>query len=179
MQTSKLLVETPALQRRLACLVYEFFLVVAVAALGTLIFSVLAQSMSSSFIEHGRQLMVFVIVGLYLVHAWTGAGFTLAMKTWRIKIVKVGHARVPYTSAVLRYLLAWGWFLPALTVSYLAHFTRGQTGIALGIGVLVWALTAFLDKDRQFLHDKLAGTRLISLPKLTRSGKTQAPAASA
>lgn len=176
METSKPLVETPSLKRRLICLVYEFFLVVSVAALGTLIFSVLAQSMSTSFIEHGRQLMVFVFVGIYLVHAWTGTGFTLAMKTWRIKIVKVGHARVPATTAVLRYMLAWGWFLPALVVSYLAHLTRGQTAIALGVGVIAWGLTAFLDKDRQFLHDKLAGTRLISLPKLVKASK---PAASA
>lgn len=179
METSKPLVETPSLKRRLICLVYEFLLVVSVAALGILIFSVLAQSMSTSFIEHGRQLMVFVFVGIYLVHAWTGTGFTLAMKTWRIKIVKVGHASVPTTTAVLRYLLAWGWFLPALVVSYVAHLTRGQTVIALGVGVIAWGLTAFLDKDRQFLHDKLAGTRLISLPKLVKASKADKSPASA
>jgi uncharacterized RDD family membrane protein YckC len=30
---------------------------------------------------------------------------------------------------------------------------------------MAWGLTALLDKDRQFLHDRLAGTRLIALPK--------------
>ena len=39
----------------------------------------------------------------------------------------------------------------------------GQTGIAIVIGMVAWALTAFLDKDRQFLHDRLAGTRLVLL----------------
>jgi hypothetical protein len=34
-------------------------------------------------------------------------------------------------------------------------------------------MTAFLDKDRQFLHDRLAGTRLVRMPK-----KPTAPAAS-
>jgi hypothetical protein len=37
--------------------------------------------------------------------------------------------------------------------------------IAVAVGIAVWALTAFLDKDRQFLHDKIAGTRLTSLKK--------------
>jgi uncharacterized RDD family membrane protein YckC len=46
---------------------------------------------------------------------------------------------------------------------------------AVGIGVLVWAATAFLDKDRQFLHDKLTGTRLVQLPKPEKKKKA-APA---
>jgi uncharacterized RDD family membrane protein YckC len=37
---------------------------------------------------------------------------------------------------------------------------------------VAWALTAFLDKDRQFLHDKLAGTRLVSLPKPVKQQPT-------
>jgi hypothetical protein len=40
--------------------------------------------------------------------------------------------------------------------------------------VVAWGLTAFLDRDRQFLHDRLAGTRLVLLPKTVR---TPAPAA--
>jgi len=72
---------------------------------------------------------------------------------------------VPFKAALVRYVLAWGWILPALAVSYFAQLSHKQTGIAIALGIIAWALTAFLDKDRQFLHDKLAGTRLISLPK--------------
>jgi uncharacterized RDD family membrane protein YckC len=42
---------------------------------------------------------------------------------------------------------------------------KGQIGIALAIGVLAWGASALFDKDRRFLHDRLAGTRLVSLPK--------------
>jgi uncharacterized RDD family membrane protein YckC len=35
----------------------------------------------------------------------------------------------------------------------------------LAIGVLAWGASALFDKDRRFLHDRLAGTRLVSLPK--------------
>ena len=45
---------------------------------------------------------------------------------------------------------------------------RGEIAIALAVGIVLWALTALLDKDRQFLHDRLAGTRLVQLPKIKR-----------
>jgi hypothetical protein len=32
--------------------------------------------------------------------------------------------------------------------------------------MLLWALAVFLDRDRQFLHDRLAGTRIIQLPPI-------------
>jgi len=44
-------------------------------------------------------------------------------------------------------------------------------------GIVLWSLTAFLDKDRQFLHDKIAGTRLVLLPP--REKKKKAAAAEA
>jgi uncharacterized RDD family membrane protein YckC len=88
------------------------------------------------------------------------------MKTWRIRIVMPGHAKVPLRPAAVRYLLAWGWFLPALLVCWAFQLrSASQVSVAVGIGIVVWALTAFLDKDRQFLHDKIAGTRLTSLKK--------------
>ncbi|MDO8438885.1 MAG: RDD family protein [Telluria sp.] len=158
-------VETPSLKRRLICLVYETSLVIAVAALGILLFLLATQKLGDSVIYYGRHVALFAVVGVYLVHSWAGTGFTLAMKTWRIKLVKVGCARVPMKAAIVRYVFAWGWVLPALAVSDFFHLSRGQTGAAIGVGIVAWALTAFLDKDRQFLHDKIAGTRLISLPK--------------
>jgi len=47
---------------------------------------------------------------------------------------------------------------------------------AVFASVGVWALLALLDKDRQFLHDRLAGTRLVQLPKPEKKTAAQ-PAA--
>lgn len=176
MSNSTSLVETPSLQRRLICLVYETFLVIAVAALGILLFLLLTQKLDDTVIHYGRHVALFVVVGVYLVHSWAGTGFTLAMKTWRIKLVKVGYAKVPMKAAIVRYVFAWGWVLPALAVSYYFHLSHGQTGAAVGVGIVAWALTVFLDKNRQFLHDKIAGTRLISLPKPEKKVKGGNPA---
>ena len=171
MQNSKSPVTTPSLKRRLICLVYEAFLATAVAAFGILIFLLLTQRAVDPVVYYGRSVALFVVLGIYFIHSWTGSGHTLAMKTWRIKVVMLGHARVPFRAAALRYIFAWGWVLPALVISYRLQLSRPNIAIALGVGIVVWALTAFLDKDRQFLHDKLARTRLISLPKQVNNAK--------
>lgn len=166
MQNSTSPVLTPTLKRRLICLVYEMFLLTAVVMLGLLVFLLITQKMGGAVVEYGRQVVLIVVAGAYFIHSWTGSGHTLAMKTWRIKLVKVGHARVPFVTALVRYIFAWGWVLPALLVCWRFHLTgKAEVATALAIGVLAWGATVFLDKDRQFLHDRVAGTRLISLPK--------------
>ena len=65
--------------------------------------------------------------------------------------------------------------LPALIVSLALDLHRWQALGAVGAGILLWSLTAFFDKDRQFLHDKLSGTRLVQLPAPEKKKKT-APA---
>lgn len=180
MQNSKTPVATPTLKRRLICMVYELFLLTAVVMFGLLIFLLITQKMSESVKEHGRTVVLFLVIGAYFIYSWTGSGHTLAMKTWRIKLVKVGHATVPFKSAALRYLLAWGWVLPALVICWRFHLTsKSQVATAVGINIVAWAMTAFIYQDRQFLHDRLAGTRLISLPKpvkANKAGKAAKPA---
>lgn len=154
----------PTLRRRLTAMVYEFFLLFAVEMLAVLVFLLATGNRQEAPYQHGLKLFLFLVTGAYFTWCWTNTGHTLAMKTWRIKLIKPGHARLPWRAAIARYLLAWGWFAPALIVCALFGLhARGQIAVALAIGVLAWALTALLDKDRQFLHDRLAGTRLVTV----------------
>ncbi|MET3129943.1 putative RDD family membrane protein YckC [Oxalobacteraceae bacterium GrIS 1.11] len=159
---------TPSIQRRLICIIYETFLLTAVELLVVAVFMLATGKRDTPAYQHGLQFTLFLVTAAYFIHFWTDSGHTLAMKTWRIKLVKPGCARLPIKVAASRFLLAWGWFLPALLVCYTFKLGKAETGIAIVLGLVAWACTAFLDKDRQFLHDKLAGTRLISLPKLVR-----------
>lgn len=147
-------------------MLYEAFLLIAIEALAVLLFLLATGNRQGSGYRAGLSACLFLVAAAYFVQSWSGSGFTLAMKTWRIKLVKVGYAKVPLRNAALRYLLAWGWFAPALLVGALLdlHHVREWT-LALLLGLIAWGLTAFLDKDRQFLHDRIAGTRLIALPK--------------
>lgn len=166
MQNSTARVATPTLQRRLICLVYDSLLLLAVEMFAVGLYLLATQNRQGPVYQHGLKFFLFLVTAAYFIHFWTDSGHTLAMKTWRIKLVKPGYARVPFRVAAARYLLAWGWFLPALVVCYAFKLTdKGEVSAAIAIGVVAWGLTALLDKDRQFLHDKLAGTRLIALPK--------------
>ena len=86
------------------------------------------------------------------------------MKTWRVKLVVPTQPKIPLPKAVARYLLAWMWFLPAMGLDY-ALGLKGWASIAvIALGMALWAMTIFFNKDRQFLHDRLAGTRLMAIP---------------
>lgn len=158
-------------------MVYEVFLLAAVEMFATLIFLLLTGNRQEPVYQHGLKAYLFLVTAAYFVHFWTDSGHTLAMKTWRIKLVKVGFKKVPYATAVVRYLLAWGWVAPALAVCAVRDIHRwGEVAAVFAVGFAAWAMTALLDKDRQFLHDRLAGTRLISLPKPEKPVKPIKPA---
>ena len=83
---------------------------------------------------------LFLVLALYFLWFWRHGGQTLAMQTWRLQLVSASNGgRVSLAQALLRYALCW--------------FSCLCFGASL-----IWA---FFDRDRQFLHDRLAGTRII------------------
>jgi uncharacterized RDD family membrane protein YckC len=162
---------TPSIKRRLIAMVYETFLLLAVEMLAVALFLLVTATATvrSPTRPDGA---LFLVTGAYFVYNWTNSGHTLAMKTWRLCVVAGADARVSVRTAALRYLFAWGWLVPAFAVRTLFGLhSKGAIAAVYGAGIAAWALTAFLDKDRQFLHDRLAGTRLVQLPKALERGR--------
>lgn len=135
---------TPSWGARLACLLYESLTIVAIVIVGVIIPYTLIGA-AVHVVASGRILLahMFLLLLLYFAWQWTHGGQTLAMKTWRIRLVAADGGPVSVSTALLRYAIAW------------------VGTIALGGGFL-WAV---IDRDRQYLHDRLAGTRLVALPK--------------
>lgn len=158
------MLKPPALlKRRLICMLYEAMLVFGVVFVAGLLLDTVTQSRHALTLRHTRQFWLFIVLGAYFIYSWMRGGQTLAMQTWHIKLEVPGMDSVPLTKAALRYLLAWMWFLPAMALNF-ALGLKGWDGIGvIAAGMCLWALTAKLNKDEQFLHDKLAGTRLVSL----------------
>lgn len=129
---------SPGLARRFACAVYELLILTALVLIAGFPFLALTGDATAGWRRHLLQAYVLFVVGAYLVGFWTHGGQTLAMKTWRIRVESHEGGPVSRPAAVKRYVFA----LAGLA--------------AAGIGFL-WA---FLDRDRQFLHDRLARTRL-------------------
>jgi len=65
------------------------------------------------------------------------------MKTWRIRLVNPDGTRLTLGQAALRFVIA-------------------LLGLLLAGFGFWWAL---FDRDRQFLHDRIVGTRLIRVPR--------------
>ena len=120
-------------------MLYEAILLFAVAFLATWLFQFAAGSVQ---IEGWRrnllQGFLLAVFAAYFLWCWLRGGQTLAMKTWRIRLIAPGHERLPAKAALLR-------FIYALVL----------------VPTLVGIAWAWVDRDRQFLHDRLAGTQLI------------------
>ena len=155
-------VQSPSLRRRLAAFVYEGVLLFGVLMISGYLFSSLTQQRHALIGRHGLQAFLFVVLGVYFVWFWTHGGQTVAMKAWHVRLVDAEGRAVSQRRALVRYLLSWLWFLPALVLVYASGLrSAGATfGVLLG-GVLAYALASRLHPSRQFLHDTLCGTRLI------------------
>ena len=130
----------PSIKRRLICLAYESLLVCGVVFFSARLFLGIGGGAQSGWLGHVFQAYLFLVIGLYLVGSWRHRGQTLAMKTWKLRLVAASGARITFRQAMLRYICAW----PCLALG--------------GIGILY----ALIDRDRQFLHDRLAGTKIVS-----------------
>ncbi|MDR1425140.1 MAG: RDD family protein [Azoarcus sp.] len=141
-------VELATTRRRLAGLLYESLLLLGVLGL-TFMLPYIIMGFLWHFTPPGwfLRLHVLAVCGVYFVWFWHQRGQTLAMRTWGLQVVCAADGRNPsWQRACLRYALAW----PSLMCG--------------GIG-LFWAL---IDLDSLFLHDRLAGTRVVSLPPQNR-----------
>lgn len=153
----------PPLWRRLACFLYEGVLLFGVVMIAGLVYAVFTQQRHALVGATGLQIFLFLVLGGYFVFFWSRSGQTLAMLTWHIRLVTREGARVAPVRAAVRYLLAWLWFLPALAIVRLWSL-HGGWAIAgtLLVGVLAYAALTRLHPDRQYWHDAVCGTRLIT-----------------
>ena len=118
---------------------------------------------------------LFAVFGAYCIWLWSGGRRTLPMRTWGLALVTTGGAIVSLERAAARYVA--GWIGPACAIAgYLAlrPYGHGRWALALLAVNYAWA---WVDRDRRFLPDRLAGTRLVRAGRMTRGmGAAGAPA---
>ncbi len=154
---------TPGVMRRLAAFVYEGVLLFGVVVMVALPYAVLTQQRNALHGQTGLQLVLFIALLLYFVTFWTRGGQTVAMRAWHVRLLRADGAPVTPLRATARFLLAWLWFTPALLAAQAAGLrSAGAIFTLLFVGVLAYAALAFLHPERQFLHDALCGTRLVT-----------------
>jgi|SRR6185437_2973294 uncharacterized RDD family membrane protein YckC len=134
-------ISAPGFWRRLVSMFYESLLLLAVLFIAGFIFHLIFRDTGSIFFRPAFQLYLLLVAGTYFSWFWTHGGQTLPMQTWKFRLIMANGEGVDLQRAVARYLFA---------VIGIFFF---------GCGIL-WAL---FDRERQFLHDRLAGTRIVKL----------------
>ncbi len=159
--------KTPGLWRRMACWIYEGMLLFGVVFIAGYLFSTLSQTRNALDNRHALQAFIFLVFGIYFVWFWS-KGQTLAMKTWNIRLVNLQGEAVSQKRALLRYVLAWVWFLPPLLVLAPWEMNALETIVIVVGWIMVWAILSRFHPDGQFWHDALAKTRLVTSTPLSR-----------
>lgn len=151
------------LARRLAAFLYEGVLLFGVVFFAGFLYSVLTRQQHALQGRIGLGIFIFIVLGLYFVGFWTRSGQTLAMKTWHLRVVDAAGRPLTATRALARYLASWLWFLPALLSTWALGLHSGGAIVgSLVAGVLAYLLIARLHPERQFLHDTICGSRVIT-----------------
>ena len=122
-------------------MLYESLILVAVLFITGLLFHLVFRDTNSLFFRPAFQLYLLIVGGIYFTWFWTHGGQTLPMQTWKLRVVNADGGRVYLKQALARYLFA---------VIGIFFF---------GCGIL-WAL---FDREGLFLHDRLAGTRIVRI----------------
>jgi uncharacterized RDD family membrane protein YckC len=124
---------------RLASLFYETLLLLALWVVAGFVVVGLMPEAPRGLSRLLFQVYLLAVAAVYFNWFWQRGGQTLAMKTWRLRLVSASGQGVDRR-------LAWKRFMYAV-----------PGAILFGIGFF-WAL---FDQDRLFLHDRLAGTRIV------------------
>lgn len=157
-------------------MMYEGVLLFAVVFLAGYLFDTLTQSRNALMLRHTRQLVLFLAIGIYFVWSWRYSGQTLPMKTWNVRLIDRDGQVPSLGRLIMRYVLLWPLPLAAALLVKGGSMLTGYTSTDLLIVFAPFAvfLGAFFDKDRQFLHDRILGTRLVTVsspPKQAKSAR--------
>ena len=126
--------------RRLASILYDFLLVLAVLIIMSIpFFSFDLQE--NNLLKITIQIYYYFITQYFFVWFWVHNQGTLGMKTWKIKIICYNNNRLSYKQAIIRFNVA---------IFSLLFF---------GLGFLI----SFFRKDKKCFHDIISKTALIKL----------------
>jgi uncharacterized RDD family membrane protein YckC len=132
------------LSRRVAAMLYDGLLILALLFLATLPFIALRDGEPVEGNENLLyQLILCLVIYGFFVGFWAYSGRTLGMQSWRLQLESVDGGEVRLTAATVRFFAAILSWAPA------------------GLGFL-WSLW---DKDGLTWHDRISKTRIVYYPK--------------
>lgn len=139
--------------RRIASILYDWLLVLALLVLATVPFYMAAGGGEADIYNDNplHQLMWLAVPFAFFVGFWTTRGRTLGMQSWGLQLEDregrtpgAGRASIRFAAAIV-------------------------SAAAFGLGFL-WQL---VDRDKMTWHDRLSGTRLMFYPRSKKNRATE------
>jgi len=132
------------LARRIAAMLYDSLLVLALLFLATLPFIAVR---GGEPVEPGENFVYRFVLGLviygFFVGFWARSGRTLGMQSWRLQLESMNGERPGFAAATVRFFAAILSWLPC----------------GLGFWWQLW------DRDHLTWHDRISRTRIVYYPK--------------
>ncbi|KRE88688.1 transporter [Frateuria sp. Soil773] len=150
------------LWRRLAALVYDLLIVVAIV----MVVGLLCQlATGGRLIGTGAQVRIpwwyqplqGLAVSAYFVASWLRGGQTVGMRPWHIRVTAADGGRPSPRQAVVRLLVA---ALPLLLLELAGPLGLRTALWAVSGAWALWFAVALFDRHRRTLHDIAAGTEI-------------------
>jgi uncharacterized RDD family membrane protein YckC len=116
-------------------------IVLTVVFLGTSVLLAFTHALDAGTRRPLIQFGLLALLGAYFIYCWVRGGQTLPMRAWRLRLATADGGPVPPQRAMVRYLVA----------------VIGASCAGLGFAWALW------DRERQFLHDRIAGTRIVTV----------------
>jgi uncharacterized RDD family membrane protein YckC len=144
--------QTPGVFKRLAAMVYDGLLIIALWMVVTALLLPLTggEAITSDRVgafEYVYRAVLLIVFVAFFGGFWTRRGQTLGMAAWRLKLERIDGGAITWIDTIKR--------LAGACVSL----------FALGIGYF-WL---WFDRDRLTWHDRWTNTRVIVLPKKKRN----------
>ena len=136
--------QNTSLFRRVAAMLYDGLLILALLFLATLPFIAIRGGEPVEANENRLyQLLLGVVIYSFYVGFWVRSGRTLGMQSWRLQLETKDGSEISIATATIRFFAALLSFVPA------------------GLGYF-WSLW---DKDKLTWHDRISKTRIVYYPK--------------
>jgi len=165
--------QAPSIRRRISVTLYEMLILLGVWAIGylvpSLLLGILMNIQVPQWLAFGH---VYVLFGIYFTWYWTRTGQTLAMQTWKVKMVGENNQLLNRGQAMIRYAISSLWLIPTIIIyilfkyvflSPLGHWPTIE--LLFCMILLFWPLTCLFDRQNpqgaQSIADRLAKTKLI------------------
>lgn len=157
---------TPSIKRRIATLPYEALLLLAVIVIAAFPVAGLKGATLAGVPQIIFQAYLFCVAVAYFTWFWRHGGQTLAMKTWRFRVVNSDGGALDFATAFKRFICALLFYGPAsvgLVLLFFPDLVARVISMWAFLPMFATILWARHDADQQFLHDRMAGTRLIDV----------------